>query len=745
MTKMGTSSARGRLILAASASAAALVAAAGPALAQSAGVVAASTVVRAVTVTATRTAQFAADVPVTVSVIPAEQIEDDLASDIKDLIRFEPGVSVRASPSRFSAALASTGRDGNSGFNIRGLEGNRVLIQVDGVRVPDAFSFGAQAVGRGDYVDLDLLKSVEIVRGPASALYGSDGLAGAVSFITKDPDDLIADGRSWAARGRAAYGSADGSWAKGAVLAGASGPWQAMVAYTRRDARALDNMGENEAANTYRTTPNPQDRDSNAVLAKLVFLPADGQRLRLTYDHFDSRVATDVLSAIARPPLGATSTLALDARDETSRDRIALDHLYESEDGLVRRAHWTAYYQTSGIEQFSAEDRNTAADRTRLNTFDNRVWGLSADLESRTRTGGLTHRFVYGADYSRTRQEGIRDGTVPPVGESFPTRAFPNTDYVLAGVFVQDEIKTADERLSVFPALRLDYYKLSPKPDALYPLPIAAGQSDARLSPKVGAVFRVTPEVSAFANYARGFKAPLPSQVNNGFTNQIINYTSLPNPDLKPETSETLEGGLRFGSGAWQASASAFAGWYDNFIDQVQVSGSFTPTDPAVFQYVNLGKVKITGAEARVQGRIVSGFGFTAAASYAKGDATFSGVTSPLDSIDPWKLVAGLTYRDPAGRFGGAVTATHSGRKAASRAGGVCAPACFRPPAFTILDATAYWNVTSGATLRAGVFNITNKKYWWWSDVRGLSDTAVSRDAYTQPGRNVGVSISYRF
>jgi len=129
-----------------------------------------------VTVTAVRTAKDVNAVPATVSVIDDDDIADGMVRNIKDLIRFEPGVSVRAQPSRFGAALGSTGRDGNAGFNIRGLEGNRVLLQVDGIRIPDGYGFGPQAVGRGDFVDLDLLKTVEIVRGPASALYGSDGL-----------------------------------------------------------------------------------------------------------------------------------------------------------------------------------------------------------------------------------------------------------------------------------------------------------------------------------------------------------------------------------------------------------------------------------------------------------------------------------------------------------------------------------------------------------------------------------------
>ncbi len=64
-----------------------------------------------------------------------------------------------------------------------------------------------QSAGRCDYVDLGLIKSVEILRGPASALYGSDGLAGAVSFVTSDPVDFIKAGKSFGGLARGAYDS----------------------------------------------------------------------------------------------------------------------------------------------------------------------------------------------------------------------------------------------------------------------------------------------------------------------------------------------------------------------------------------------------------------------------------------------------------------------------------------------------------------------------------------------------------
>lgn len=697
-----------------------------------------------VTVTATRSEKAVADAPATVTVIPARQIEDELATDIKDLVRFEAGVSVRNNPSRFTAAGSSTGRDGNSGFNIRGLEGNRVLILVDGVRVPDGYSFGAQAMGRGDYVDLDTLKSVEILRGPASALYGSDGVAGAVSFVTKDPVDFLVDDEDFSARGRLAYGSADNSWTKTAVVAGRAGAWSGLLSYTRRDGEEQETHGANGAPNITRTQANPQDIFSNSLLAKLVFEPDAHHRIRLTLDHNDRKVDTDVLSAIAVPPLTTTSVVDLVASDSIRRDRVSLDHRYQGE-GLVREARTSVYWQQSATNEFSAEDRLTAVDRTRIGTFDTQVWGGAVELQSRFETGAVTHSLVYGADYSKTRQEGIRGGTVPPVGETFPTRAFPNTDYTLAGVFLQDEIAFLDGRLTAYPAVRFDHYKLDPAAsDPLFTGAAPAGQDKSRLSPKIGVVFKVTDTLGLFANYGAGFKPPSPNQVNNGFANVVSNYRSISNPGLKPETSETFEGGVRLRGEAWLANVTAFTGDYKGFISQVQIGGNFTAANPALYQFVNLGSVKIDGIEARGQAELGGGFSLRVAAAYARGTSTSGGVKAPLDSIDPLKVVLGLGWRDPEGRFGGQLIATHSAGKSASRAGGSCGALCYTPPSFTILDATGYLNVNERATLRVGVFNITDEKYSWWSDVRGLTQTSTVLDAYTQPGRNFGISLSVR-
>lgn len=699
-----------------------------------------------IVVTATRGAPvLAADVPMTISVIDAEKMADELVTDIRDLVRFEPGVSVRRAPARFNAAFSATGRAGNEGFNIRGIGGNRVLIQVDGIRVPDGFSFGAQSAGRGDYVDLGLIKSVEILRGPSSALYGSDGLAGAVSFITADPQDFIEKGRNVGGIIRTSYASADNEFSQSAVVAGRSGDWSAMAAYTRRDMNELKNKGDIGGIGATRTKANPQDGHSNAALARIVYDPANGHKLRLTGEYMDTYLFTDGISNLS------SSVDLLQAKDDSERKRLSLDWTWQGE-GALRFARVAAYWQDGEDRQFTDEDRVTLPDRERLNIFENRVLGIAADARLEFDSGPMHHAITLGGDFSKTRQRGLRDGVTPPAGEIYPTRAFPVTDFTRAGLFIGDEISLMDGTLLLYPALRFDWYDLSPRNDALLSGFQAAAQDGSRLSPKIGMVWKMTDKVRLFANYGTGFKAPEPGQVNQFFenlTSPYAAYRTIPNPNLKPERSTSFEGGLRYNSDVVSLDLTAFSARYQDFISQEEVGGTGASGDPLIYQYINLDRVRIKGAEARFEARASSGLYGTMALSYAHGDVLEgSGAKTPLDTIDPLKLVTGIGYRAPSGRFGGQIIMTHSQRKEASRA----AITAYRPDGFTILDATAFAKLTQALTLRAGLFNILDKKYSWWSDVRDQSLASMTSaatphlaDAFTQPGRNASVSLSYRF
>jgi len=710
-----------------------------------------------ITVTATRAPIAVEDAPATVTVIDAERIADELATDVRDIVRFEPGVTVRRGPARFGAALGTTGRAGNEDFNIRGIGGNRVLIQVDGIRSPQGFTFGAQSVGRGNATDVGLIKSVEILRGPASALYGSDGLSGAVSFITSDPADFISEGNSFGGFARAQYSSANQEFSETIAAAGQVGNFSALLAYSRRDFEELDNQGNIDTENSSRTTPNPQDGESNAFLGKIVWNKGN-HRIRLTGEYFQREVFADVLSA--RGPVflfGPTPSWIVDsltANDETKRVRASIDYTYDAGEegsGFIDYAHLAAYWQDGKDRQFADEDRSPTGatprpDRERLNTFDNEVFGAVADFRSAFNTGSVEHTLTFGGDINKTRQEGLRDGIVPPFGESFPSRAFPVTDFTLGGIFIGDAIEFGDGVVTLYPALRYDFYDLDPTDDPLLPNFAATGQNGSKLSPKFGAVVKLGGDVRLFGNYARGFRAPTPSQVNNFFENLAFGYTSVANPDLQPETSESFEAGIRYATDDINLTLTAYTANYDNFIEQILTSGTGTAADPSVFQFVNFDSVKAQGIEAKASYEADNGFRARFAMAFSDGEQTTpAGNVSSLGSIDPLNAILGIGYREPTGVFGGEVIVSYNARKEATETIGVCNDTCFRPQESAVIDATAFFQITDNLKVRAGIFNITDQKYALWSDVRGLAATSSITDAFTQPGRNASISLSALF
>jgi hemoglobin/transferrin/lactoferrin receptor protein len=69
----------------------------------------------------------------------------------------------------------------------------------------------------------------------------------------------------------------------------------------------------------------------------------------------------------------------------------------------------------------------------------------------------------------------------------------------------------------------------------------------------------------------------------------------------------------------------------------------------------------------------------------------------------------------------------------------------FATPSVTTVDLSGQWRIRKDLRLNVGIFNLTDKKYWNWSDVRGLSASSPVVDAWTQPGRYVRVSLAADF
>ena len=166
-----------------------------------------------------------------------------------------------------------------------------------------------------------------------------------------------------------------------------------------------------------------------------------------------------------------------------------------------------------------------------------------------------------------------------------------------------------------------------------------------------------------------------------------------------------------------------------------------------LFRSVNFTDVEISGLEAKAEIWWDNGVSARFAAAYAEGEINdpVNGVRA-LETIDPVKVVFGLGYDEPAGRFGTQAVVTWSQAKDQADTDNLgCSGNCAVGDDFALLDLTAYWNVSERVTARAGVFNVFDETYSWWSDVRGVAATSTVLDAYTQPGRNLGLSLALRY
>ena len=705
-----------------------------------------------ITVTATRSERQLEDAAGTVSVIDEEDIERNIVRDIQDLIRNEPGVAVDGTGSRF----------GLTGFRIRGIGEDRVLTLIDGIRIADEFSFGPFQDSNRDFVDIDAVKSVEIIRGPASSLYGSDAIGGVVSFITKDPEDYLnVFNKNFYISGKAGYSSEDNSWLGTLTLAGEQGPIQGMLLYTRREGDETETHGGRGGTGPERQQANPQDFETNNILAKLIFKPNDQHEFKLTYEGFEDETKTNVLSEAGDVVFGTITEQAIGI-DEGERDRWSLDYRYSGETAAFDSVKARIYHQASETDQRTEQLRNSLISgrtfRTRRSFFEQELQGIDLQFDKSFQVGEVDNYLTYGVEFYTVEGDNLRDGATfdaqtdvsIPERFPFPTRAFPLSETTQYAFYIQNEIELLDGRLTLVPGIRYDNYELEAKEDAVYTnsnpgIVPPEDFDDAKISPKLGAIFRIDETWSLFAQYAQGFRAPPYDDVNVGFTNIAGGYKTIPNPELKPETSDSFELGIRANASWGSLSVAGFYNKYDNFIESLAPQGIDPDDGLLVFRAENRGEVTIKGLELKSQlfldhfSEKLSGWNFKTSIAYAEGDD--EDINQPLNSIDPIKAVFGLGYDHSSDNWGGELIWTVVSRKTRVDQSDPNFNQ-FKSPGYGKLDLTAYYQIDKHSRINAGVFNITDKKYWNWGEGligRDASDSGLDR--LTQPGLHAGITF----
>lgn len=504
-----------------------------------------------VMVTATRAERAILDTAGNVTVIDREQIEQSGVRNLPDLLRRQPGLFVTNSTSN----LAGYSIDAR-GFNNGGGNGSNILVQIDGRRANEPDSDTPDWA----LIPLDQIESIEIVRGPVSALYGNNAVGGVINIRTR-PSEGAPRMRLRGQLGR--YQTGGGSlWA-----AGSFGPVTGSLFI---DGVTSDGYRDQSAfsAENYQGS-------FEWNLADRVLVGARGGY------HHDSREFPGTV------PEG----LGLDRRDANPDNA--------GDEGFVDSA-----FVHGWIEAFLAEDvllkiqpfyrpREDHAKFTSIAFGDTMAesekWsaGVDAQLQVDLPLGPLPNRFVAGFEFlhdDRTSSSDSADFTFPPTCTTPTVIATTDSERDVYAFFLQDELQV-HEQVLLSAGVRFDRAELDVAASISDP-----GCPDAQRikpdysiwSPRASITWRPLPELSIYGAYARGFRIP---SLDESSPLVFPGFVSL--PSLKAQTSHGGEIGAKFHNRRFDAQVAFY-------LLMVKDEILF---DPIFFDNFNLDRVRHWGIE----------------------------------------------------------------------------------------------------------------------------------------------------
>lgn len=715
-----------------------------------------------------------------VTVLTAADLDAEMANSMEEAIRYIPGVSI-----------VDMGRFGDNGFNIRGLESDRVAITVDGLSlgesVETARSYEFFRSGRGD-IDIGTLKSLAVVKGADAISAGSGALGGAVVFTTKDPADYLASTGNDTHLGlKAGYSGANDEAMGTLTFANRAGIVESMLVYTRREGHEMESFHDatNDRTGVSRRTPDPVDSSRDNLLGKIDLQLNDASTLGVMVERGRATNDVDNLSRVYAP-----GYLERRGHDSNDRDRYGIRYQWRADRALFDTLDAQLDRQVTdsrGVTTILAGSGCPGGavpclrseDRATRQTLDR----AAADFSKAFATGRAQHDLVYGlawqqreVDFSAVDTRWNAAGAVASV--EVDPRQVPRTDVRSWNLYLRDSVRLFDERLTLSAGARYDRYDYSPQVDASFVDRTGTVRDVSFAAPgwQVGAEFRFLPAHSLWAQVGRGFRAPsVADMYSPTSTTTLINAQNgqplvfndtVSNPDLSAEKSLNVELGYRRSTDRALLGLSVFRDRYDNFIEYSNliqaIPGGFrtTATGPILYERAytmptNAGEVTVKGVELEGRWQIDHAWSTRLAASYSKGEKRNG---DPLESIVPASAVLGVRYApSPVWNLTAAVThalAKHADDAYTTAANGTVSTPAFvdKADGYTVLDLYGSWNITPQWRVSAGIYNLTDREYYLWQRVRTVNKGSntlygyVNEDGigrYSEPGRNARMTIAY--
>ena len=751
-----------------------------------------------------------------------QALDKQMVSDESDLVRYDPGVSV-----------VEGGRSGSNGFTIRGVDKDRVAINVDGLaqaesRSSEAFQelFGAHGNfnANRNTSEPENFSEVTIIKGADSLKSGSGALGGAVNYKTKSASDYVSEEKPYHLGIKGGYIGRNSQKFSSITAAGTWLGLDALMVYTRRFGKETKNNSDaadtvitdnkqswspNAGSTNYgsrgiaRSKPDPQNWENISTLFKLGYNFNDQNRIGWIYeDSRTDRTTTELSNMWAANWKGEALGDTRSRQDISYRKRIGFEYKNQLDQGpwdslnlrydrqTIDMSTWTwdlpTDYASNGVNSDvyhmfrNIRQKNTqfGADAEKQIDFSKLVWAMQYGLGgSQNDNGNRDHSYwvrLYDPKYQTSNNQEL---TMLVESSSKNRFAYWNNTFQFgdssqyrlnAGVRYDNSSSKAKDNPNYTPAIRgqIPY--------------LGSERKHSGFSYGLGLDWKFTPHLNLLAKYSTGFRAPTSDETWLLFPHPDFYLKA--NPNLKAETAKNFELGLAGSGKAGNFKLSGFQTRYRNFIELTYMGvSSDNPNSPnyapisdgtalvssPVWQNQNRSSAWVKGLEFNGTWNLDSiglpqGTHAGVNLSYIKGKAKQNnGQETPINALSPWSAVYNLGYDAPSKRWGINAYLTHTAAKKPSdtvhSSDDLNNPWPFakHSKAYTLFDLTGYVNLGKYFTLRAGAYNIGNKKYYTWESLRSIREfgivnrvdnkTHAGIERFTSPGRSYNFTLEAKF
>ncbi|WP_154954399.1 TonB-dependent hemoglobin/transferrin/lactoferrin family receptor [Neisseria flavescens] len=754
--------------------------------------------------------------------IRRQALDKQMVSDESDLVRYDPGISV-----------VEGGRSGSNGFTIRGVDKDRVAINVDGLaqaesRSSEAFQelFGAYGNfnANRNTSEPENFSEVTLTKGADSLKSGSGALGGAVNYKTKSASDYISEEKPYHLGIKGGYIGRNSQKFSSITAAGTWLGLDALMVYTRRFGKETKNNSDaadtvitdnkqswnpNAGSTNYgsrgvaRSKPDPQDWVNKSTLFKLGYNFNDKNRIGWIYeDSRTDRTTTELSNMWAANWKGEALGDTRSRQDISYRKRIGFEYKNQLDKGpwdslnlrydrqTIDMSTWTwdlpTDYASNGVNSdvyhmFRNIRQKTiqyGADAEKQIDFSKSVWAMQYGLGgSQNDNGNRDHSYwvrLYDPKYQTSNNQEL---TMLVESSSKNRFAYWNNTFQFgdssqyrlnAGLRYDNSSSKAKDNPNYTPAIRgqIPY--------------LGSERKHSGFSYGLGLDWKFTPHLNLLAKYSTGFRAPTSDETWLLFPHPDFYLKA--NPNLKAETAKNFELGLAGSGKAGNFKLSGFQTRYRNFIELTYMGvSSDNPNSPnyapisdgtalvssPVWQNQNRSSAWVKGLEFNGTWNLDSiglpqGTHAGVNVSYIKGKAKQTNEQeTPINALSPWSAVYNLGYDAPSKRWGINAYLTHTAAKKPSdtvhSSDDLNNPWPFakHSKAYTLFDLTGYVNLGKYFTLRAGAYNIGNKKYYTWESLRSIREfgtvnrvdnkTHAGIERFTSPGRSYNFTLEAKF